>query len=147
MSWTLALWLGLAGAIDCTEVLDRTAGCQSPVASQSMPEAVRVVHQTSSFEADALAPRMLAASGVSAFIALGAGLTAGFYQRHLSDLAATGNLSRAAENELRLYTWVSSIASVSAGIGATLLLAAAAVFTVFDPADGGLRDGIPALRE
>lgn len=147
MSWTLALWLGVAGAVDCADVLDRTTECAAPAATQSLPEPIEVTPRPAASVGDTLAPRMFAASGVGAFVALGAGITAGFFQKHLADLAATGNLSRAVESEMRLYTSVSSIASVGAGIGATLLLAAGGAFAVFEPADGNLRAGIPPLQE
>ena len=147
MSWSLALWLGLAGAVDCADVLDRTETCASPVAVAPTPDSFRSIPKSNVFEAEILAPRLFAASGIAAFVALGAGTTAVFYQKHLSDLAATGNLSRAAEDEMRFYTSSASIASVGAGIGALLLLGAGVVFVVFDPSDGGLREGIAPLQE
>lgn len=148
MSWTLLLWLGLAGNADCAEVLDRTDACSSPAASRLLVSASESQKTPPAPSAgDTLAQKLVAASGVAAFVSLGAGVTAGFFHQHRTQLAATHSFSLENQEKIEGYTAASTQLSIFAGLAASLLLAAGGVFTLFDPATGGLREGIPVLQE
>lgn len=148
MSWTVLILLGIAAGNDCIDVLDRTESCVAPSTESVVrikSDTPRMISQPS--PAGTLAPRLVAVSGMGALFSLGAAVTAGFYERHLAELAATGKLSVAEERQFRLYSSISSLTAIVAGIGASLVGVAGGVFAVFDPGTGGLQEGIQTLRE